>query len=215
MGTGLKLSQDMYETFFPGKNREDSIQNDVIVIAGGKGIGKTTLAIYLTKLYHKFNKHDRIILLSGVKSKFPHYVKVIDLNELDPFENTPVDLFKNSLVIFDDWENHPDPDISKYLERLVNVLAQNGRNYHISLIVIIHHLNKGLKSATLLREMDALVIFPEKFDYNIFNVLLNHFGLSREMARKIYNIKSKFILIRNSSPFYYFVSDDNKKYPLK
>jgi thymidylate kinase len=64
----------MYELFFPGKNREDSIQNDVIVITGGKGLGKTTLTKYIAKLYKKYNKYDRVILLTGITNvKFPSY----------------------------------------------------------------------------------------------------------------------------------------------
>jgi hypothetical protein len=95
------------------------------------------------------------------------------------------------------------------LENLVNVMAQNGRNYKISLVVILHHLNKGFKSTTL-REMDALIMFPEKFDNNVFNTLLNHFGLTKHLARSLFNKKTRFILIRNSSPFYYFVSNERK-----
>jgi hypothetical protein len=117
-------------------------------------------------------------------------------------------------VIFDDWENHTEPELQAYLDRLVNVLAQNGSNYKISLVVILHILNKGFKSTTLLSEMDVLVIFQEKFDNNVFNALLNHFGHTRVMANKLFGTKSKFILIRNSSPFFYFVSDEQKN-PLK
>jgi predicted AAA+ superfamily ATPase len=212
----LELSRKMYEIFFPGKNREDSLQNDVIVITGGKGLGKTTLAKYIAKLYKKYNKYDRIILLTGITNvKFPSYVKVINLNNIKPDENLDISMFKNSLVIFDDWENHPDPEIQTFLDRLVNLLAQNGRNYKISLVVILHHLNKGFKSTTLLREMDALILFPEKFDNNVFNTLINHFGLTRKMASSLFNLKSKFVLVRNSSPYYYFVSDEGKTFPLK
>jgi hypothetical protein len=186
------------------------------MISGGKGLGKSTLAAFIAKLYKKFNKNDRVILLTGVDSLyFPSFVKVINLNKVFPEEDIDISLFKNSLVIFDDWENHPDPEVSRQLERLINLLAQNGRNYHISLLVILHHLNKGLKSSTLLREMDALIIFPEKFDNNIFNTLINHFGLTKNRALEIFNTKSKFVMIRNSSPFFYFVSDENKKYPIK
>jgi predicted AAA+ superfamily ATPase len=212
----LDVNEEMYQVFFPGKNRRDSIQNDVIVITGGKGLGKTTLAKYIAKLYHRFNPDDKIILLTGISNtKFPSYVKMIDLNNLAPDEDININMFKDSLVIFDDWENHPDPELQSFLNRLVNVMAQNGRNYHISMVIILHHLNKGFKSTTILREMDALVIFPEKFDYNVFNTLINHFGLSRSKANSMFNQKAKFVLIRNSSPYFYFASDEKKKQPLK
>lgn len=146
---------------------------------------------------------------------FPSYVKTIDLNKVEIDEVPPIELFRDSLVIFNDWENHPDFEANHVLDKLVNILAQNGRNYRISLLIILHHLNKGLKSSTLLREMDALIIFPEKFDNNIFNTLINHFGMTRKMAQDMFRKKSKFVLIRKSSPFYYFVSSKKKKYALK
>jgi predicted AAA+ superfamily ATPase len=209
----LPVDEEMYEVFFPGSLNKNKIQNDVIVITGGKGLGKTTLAKYLVRLYHKFNPKNKIFVLSGVRSSYPKYTKFININKISD-ESPPIELFKNSLVVFDDWENHPESKIGRMLENLVNVIAQNGRNYKISLVVILHHLNKGFKSTTLLREMDALIIFPEKFDNNVFNTLLNHFGLTKHLARSLFN-KSRFVLIRNSSPFYYFVSNERKKFDLK
>jgi len=116
--------------------------------------------------------------------------------------------YKNSLVIFDDCENYPHPKMNKILDRFANVLAQNGRNYSITIIIIIHHLNKGMKSSTILRELDALIIFPEKFDVNVYNTLLVHFGMPKVILNKIYGKRDKFIYIRNSAPFYYFGSSD-------
>jgi Cdc6-like AAA superfamily ATPase len=87
----LELNRKMYEIFFPGKNREDSVQKDVIVITGGKGLGKTTLAKYIAKLYKKYNKYDRVILLTGITNvKFPSYVKIINLNKIIPDENLDI-----------------------------------------------------------------------------------------------------------------------------
>jgi hypothetical protein len=109
----------MYKIFFPGKNRKDSLQKDVIVIASGKGLGKTTPAKYIAKLYKKYNKYDRIILLTGITNvKFPSYVKVINLNNIMPVqENLDTSLFNNSLVIFADWKNHPIPEVQSFLDR--------------------------------------------------------------------------------------------------
>jgi len=210
----LPIDEEMYSVFFPGSLNKKRVQNDVIVITGGKGLGKTTLAKYLIKLYHKFNPRNKIFVLSGVRTVVSDYVKFIDINNISD-ESPPIELFKNSLVVFDDWENHPDPKIGRMLETLVNVIAQNGRNYKISMVVILHHLNKGFKSTTLLREMDALIMFPEKFDNNVFNTLMNHFGLTKNLAKSMFDKKSRFILIRNSNPFYYFVSSERKKFDLK
>ncbi|MCS7318152.1 MAG: hypothetical protein NZZ41_07620 [Candidatus Dojkabacteria bacterium] len=119
------------------------------------------------------------------------------------------------MVIFDDTERYPNPKVEKMLNILVNILAQNGRNFNISLIVILHHLNKGLASSTLLRECDSLIIFPMSYDRNTFNTLLNHFGIDKEFAINLYaNKKEKFILIRNSQPLYIFLGTSKEKIDL-
>jgi hypothetical protein len=59
--------------------------------------------------------------------------------------------FRDSLVIFDDTEKMPNVKVEKMLYQLVNVLAQNGRNFGTKVICILHQLNKGLQSSTLLR----------------------------------------------------------------
>jgi ABC-type oligopeptide transport system ATPase subunit len=62
----------------------------VIVIADGKGLGKTTLARYIARLYKKYNKDDKIILLTGISNaNFPSNVKVINLNKIRS-DNTPL-----------------------------------------------------------------------------------------------------------------------------
>lgn len=221
------LNKKMYKLFFPGKNRKDSKQNDVIILTGAKGVGKTTLAKYMLELYHKFNPEDRVFVFSGIKNAYDDipFAKSIDLEEASRIEDEKpfndwsgvpsADKFKNSIVLFDDYENYPHPKMNKILERLVNNIAQNGRNYSITLIAIMHHLNKGLKSSTLLRELDALIFFPEKFDSNVFNTLLNHFGLKKEFIIKLFNLPDKFVYLRNSYPFYYFTASNVNPKPIK
>jgi hypothetical protein len=88
----------------------------------------------------------------------------------------------------------------------MNMLAQNGRNHNICMIIILYHLNKGLQSSTLLREMDSVIIFPHSYDCNTFNTLLNHFGLDKELVNILYSNKNeRFILIRHSYPPYIFL----------
>jgi hypothetical protein len=80
--------------------------------------------------------------------------------------------FRDSLVIFDDTEKMPNAKIEKMLYQLANVLAQNGRNFGTNVICILHQVNKGLQSTTLLREADTFIIFPRSYDMNTFNTLV-------------------------------------------
>ncbi|MCS7318090.1 MAG: ATP-binding protein [Candidatus Dojkabacteria bacterium] len=219
----------IFEIFFPGlaNSTRESKQNDLIIITGKKGSGKTVLAKFLAYLYHKKYPKNRIIIFSGIPNlyndlKFSIRVNLKKIEEEEEekakndFSGIPdVSEFSNSLVIFDDTERYPNPKIEKMLEILTNVLAQNGRNFNISLIIILHQLNKGFSSTTILRECDALIIFPISYDRNTFNTLLNHFGLDKNLIKNLYSNKNeKFILIRNSHPLYIFFGSSMKKHEL-
>jgi hypothetical protein len=39
--------------------------------------------------------------------------------------------FADSLVVFDDTEKYPSPKVERILYQMMNIIAQNGRNYNI------------------------------------------------------------------------------------
>jgi hypothetical protein len=63
--------------------------------------------------------------------------------------------------------------------------------------------------------MDSLIIFPHSFDRNTFNTLINHLGMSRDMAEMLYELDEKFILIHVSIPSYIFLGTSMKKLPFR
>jgi hypothetical protein len=163
---------DIFEILYPGtyKSTEESKHKDVIVIVGKKRSEKTELAKFIAYVYHECFHRNRVIVFSGIKSLYadlPWAIKV-DLKKVEEgeedksksdFSGVPdASEFKDSLVIFDDTERYPNIKIEKMLYQLVNVLAQNGRNFGTNVICILHQLNKGLQSSTLLRETDTLVV---------------------------------------------------------
>jgi predicted ATP-dependent serine protease len=120
----------------------------------------------------------------------------------------------NSLVVLDDIENIPVKLLDSYMNRILNVLIQNGRNYKIQIVLILHHLNKGSVSTPLIKEADGIVIFPDSFDFNMLNTLINHYGFSKKKALALFQLHEKFVFIRNSNPMYLFGGSTLKKYPI-
>jgi len=126
----------------------------------------------MADVYHINNPNNRVIILCGIRNLYNDlpFAKIIDLKAVEEDEQTrhksdfsgmpDVSDFKNSLAIFDDTERYPNPKVEKILYQLCNVIAQNGRNYDVSMICILHQLNKGLQSSTILREADSIIIFP-------------------------------------------------------
>jgi len=222
----LNNEPDIYDIFYPGTSHStsESKHNDIILICGKKGSGKTELAKFMAYVYHQNNPDNRVIVLCGIDTLYDDltYAKIIDLNEVaedekgrpkDDYTNIPpLSDFSNSLVIFDDTERYHDPKVEKMLHRLCNLIAQNGRNYNVSMICILHQLNKGLQSTTILREADSVVIFPRAYDQNTFNTLVNHFGMYKWNVKQLYDNKDEwFIFIHYTIPSYIFFGTSMEK----
>jgi energy-coupling factor transporter ATP-binding protein EcfA2 len=209
---------EIFEIFFPGRhatNQGKGKHNDVIIIVGKKGVGKTELAKMLAFIFESVEKDDKFAVFCGVpdlysdlEDMFDDKLVQVDLDEVDEegdYTVPPASLFKNVFVIFDDTEKHESKEIEKMLWRLVNSIAQKGRNYKTTLVCILHQLNKGLTSNTILREMDALIVFPKFYDMNTFNSIINHIGIPKDVTEALYRLDERFILIRNSAPQYFFL----------
>jgi energy-coupling factor transporter ATP-binding protein EcfA2 len=113
---------DIFQIFFPGTYRStrESKHNDVIVINGKKGSGKTELAKFMAYVYHEKLPRNRVIIFSGIKDLYndlPWAIKV-DLKEMEQeeqeksrgdYSGVPDDSeFRDSLVIFDDTEKNAE-----------------------------------------------------------------------------------------------------------
>jgi energy-coupling factor transporter ATP-binding protein EcfA2 len=123
---------DIFQIFFPGTHRStrESKHNDVIVISGKKGSGKTELAKFIAYVYHEKLPRNRVIIFSGIKDLYndlPWAIKV-DLKEVEQEEQEKsrgdysgipdASEFRDSLVIFDDTEKMPNVKIEKMLYQL-------------------------------------------------------------------------------------------------
>jgi predicted AAA+ superfamily ATPase len=72
--------------FFNGLSRStrDNKQNDVILITGPKGVGKTQLVKLLAYIYHNHYQQNRVIIFCGIKDLYnvlPYAINV-DLDQV-------------------------------------------------------------------------------------------------------------------------------------
>ena len=136
----LLKKENIFEILFPGRNAINNgsgLQNDVIIISGKKGVGKTELAKMFPYIFKQHEPEDKIAVFCGIPDLYEDLSEFagkkflqIDLEEIEQegeYVVPPVEMFEDTLVIFDDTEKHESKDIEKMLWRLVNTLAQKGK----------------------------------------------------------------------------------------
>jgi energy-coupling factor transporter ATP-binding protein EcfA2 len=217
---------ESFSIFFPAKATStiENKQNDFIVITGKKGSGKSELSKTLAYIFKQNVPDAKFVVFTGVPTLYDDLAEVIgdkDIVEMDldevaeeeqelpknDFSNLPhVEDFAECYVIFDDTEEHEDPKIEKMLWKLLKSIARKGRNYRITLVAILQTLNRGLTSMPILKQMDALVIFPSSYDVNTHNTIRRYIGIPDDVIRALFELRNeKFVLIRQSYPHYFFL----------
>jgi hypothetical protein len=116
----------------------------------------------------------------------------------------------DSLVVFDDTENIPIKEINQQVIKFINLCFQNGRNYGLTVLLVLHHLNTGKERSLLIKEADSIIMFPGNLDNNLLKTLINHYGFSRDAAIDLFRLPEKFILLRNTEPSYIFGSTSQR-----
>jgi hypothetical protein len=85
----------------------------------------------------------------------------------------------------------------------------------VSILVVLHQLNKGLQSLTLLLEADSVIIFPKAYNVNTYNTMVNHFGLEKIRVNDLFSRKDEhFILVHVTMPMYLYFGTSMEKIDL-
>jgi len=177
-----------------------SVERQVFMITGMSGSGKSTYTSHLVKSYHKQYPKNRIILFSN-KDSDPvfdklKYLKRVIIDE-DLIED-PITLheLKKTLVIFDDIEGNPSKKINIELDRLRDLILQQGRSYKCSFVYISHLANNYKQTRTILNEANAITVFPAMTTrYALKYLLEKYFGFDKRDIDKLVRLPSRWITI--------------------
>jgi hypothetical protein len=63
-------------------------------------------------------------------------------------------------VVFDDVEYNTVKEIDKELDRIRDLILQQGRSYRCSFVYISHQANNYKSTRTILNECNSITIFP-------------------------------------------------------
>jgi energy-coupling factor transporter ATP-binding protein EcfA2 len=187
--------------FMPTLDKE----RELIYVFGPSGSGKSYLSKMYAILYKKFNKGNDVFVLSHVKNdpsfegmKYQHIP--IDKEILD---NTDLDTFKDSLVIFDDTDTPKDKEMQKIIDSLKDDIAQRGRHHNISAIFTTHMACNFMRTRVLLSECDKFVIFPgsggnKQQEY----MVCNYGGMPKSFFNNLKSYKSRWLMFNVRYPNY-------------
>ena len=184
---------------------DTSLERQVFMVSGMSGSGKSTYTASLCRTYKKQFPDNSIILFSNKPSDpvFDRldYVQRIVINE-DLLED-PITLneMENSLIVFDDVEYSSNKEIDNELNRIRDLILQQGRSYHCSFVYITHQANNYKQTRTILNECNSITIFPSMTTRYSLNYLLSkYFGFDKNQINKICKLPSRWVTIYKSPP---------------
>jgi len=178
---------------------------DCIVVAGKSGSGKSYWSRLYVKNYLKMFPKNEVILFSPEEiedeafSDLPITKYIID-DEL--LENpVSIDELENCLVIFDDTDHLSNNKLTKMMIELQDQVLQIGRHKNISTIITVHMINNYRRSRILINEAHYIVLFLNGHRSHCTKYFLSkHQSLSNRAIKKLYEIKSRFLIFSNHAP---------------
>lgn len=184
---------------------------DVILCAGVKGSGKSTLVGKMAekiKDVYGLDDSDCVVLKkSHIKDPAfsdlnPDYIYV-DQDFLD--NEYTIDDFTNEngkpkVVIIDDNDVIPSAKLKKELYCLQDTIAVEGRKHKIFEFVVRHSLCQNKDTKLIISECDYVLLFPEGFTSDINYFLQTYCDFSNDLIRDIKKTRSKWMLLSRIAP---------------
>jgi hypothetical protein len=190
---------------------DENVERQVFMIAGMSGSGKSTYTAGLCRTYKKQFPDNKIILFSN-KPSDPvfdrlEYIERVLIDE-DLLED-PITLneLEDCLVVFDDVEYNTVKEIDKELDRIRDLILQQGRSYRCSFVYISHQANNYKQTRTILNECNSVTIFPAMTTrYSLKYLLEKYFGFDKHQITKLIKLPSRWVTIYKAPPLVLYSS---------
>ncbi len=184
----VKLPPDSSFCLLPSTKKD---KREIYYVAGASGSGKSYQARGIAERYKKLYPDREIYLISKLtedetldtmKTGRPKRIKVETLLS-NPIED--ISIFKDSLVIFDDFDTFPAP-MDKIVQRLIDDIASMGRHHNTSMMCLSHYLSNYKKTRLILNEASHFIVYPQATSYHALKALLgNYLGVDKEEVKKM------------------------------
>ena len=190
---------------------DTTLERQVFMVAGMSGSGKSTYTAGLCRTYKRQYPENKIILFSN-KPSDPvfdrlEYIERIVIDEEILDDPITLNELEDCLVVFDDVEYSANKDIDKELDRIRDLILQQGRSYRCSFVYISHQANNYKQTRTILNECMSITIFPAMTTRYSLNYLLSkYFGFDKQQINKICKLPSRWVTIFKSPPLILYSS---------
>jgi hypothetical protein len=189
----------------PNLSTEDE-QYDVSIFSAPGGAGKSYQVKEMVKAYRKRFPDRPCYLVSQLKSDTtldsldPPLLR-INLDTLLTQERIDPDThLEPSFVVVDDFEGLPNKQLKKVWD-FINTIATEGRHSSTQLAVVLHTLNNGHHTKTLLRECKNLVIYPSASSFHSYRYALEkQMGMEINEIRALKRIDTRWVWFKTQSP---------------
>ena len=180
---------------------------DVIMVGGKSGSGKSHTARNFAQRYHLLWPKRKIYVISYLR-----HDETLDalpfLTRLDPTEEfrekpPPLDMFTDTLTIFDDIEGfqREKPELHDLLQQTIDMIATTGRHNQSSLLVASHLLTDYKRTRLFLGEAHKFVLFPNGCSMKQMTNLLGLYGgCDTDELRRIRKLPSRWVALCTTFP---------------
>lgn len=193
----------------------DRRQRDVIYISAPSGAGKSTWTGQYARAWQRHNdehgRKQRVIVFSavqedpafdGVELKRVPFDSLVD-DDGEPNDAIEIDNLRDSLVIFDDIDVIANKKLRHWIQELRNRCLEIGRHKNINLIATTHQLMNYKETKIMLMECTKVVFFPNSGSAaQIKRYLKTYADLSPEEIKRVFSLKSRWVMLNKSSPRY-------------
>lgn len=189
----------------PYSSKDSGNMRQVLYVSGASGSGKSYYTSSYMKEYHKMFPKNTIYIFSSLKKdKKLDEVKNTKRFILDEtFYNTPfsIDMFKDSLVVYDDTEMIANPLIQEKITNIKNLILTTGRHTGTYIIITSHDTNAGNKTKLVLLESHCITLFLNTMgNRSLKYTLESSFGFNKGQIDKITSVDSRWVTIFRTAP---------------
>ena len=182
-------------------------ERDITQANAQSGAGKSYLMdeycqyfkiLHPNKKIHIFTTNDfkgDVSLTHQLYNPIPLKEFIENLYETDDW--TKGDMFKDSLLVFDDFQGgNDDKDFEKKVYHFITMIVENMRKKNVFLYLITHRATNYRLTSSIIPELQRYIVYPQSQQVCSDRILNHYLGLKKIDVRRIVNEEdSRWVMV--------------------